>query len=149
MKVSTKGVYAIEAMIDLGCYSIDHVESIKNIAKRRSLSEKYLEQIIGSLRRSGLIESVRGAGGGYRLKKAPLHISVLDILNAVDVDLTPVECLTNINSECNMDCTKCPTRVYWQKMLDEMLKVVCNVTLKDLIDREQALWIRSEPEYYI
>ena len=69
MKISTKGIYAIEAMTDLAIHSGENMESIKNIATRRQLSEKYLEQIVAALRKRKLILSTRGVNGGYKLAK--------------------------------------------------------------------------------
>lgn len=149
MKVSTKGVYAIEAMIDLGYYSREKVESIRNIAKRRNLSEKYLEQIMGKLRRAGLIVSTRGAGGGYRLSKEAEHIFVLDILMAVEGDLAPVECLTADNMVCGMDCGQCTARKMWKEMWNKITEIVKQVTLQELIDEYERQISKKEPEFYI
>lgn len=146
MKISTRGVYGIEAMIDLGYHSKDKVESIKNIAKRRNLSEKYLEQIVGKLRKAGLIISTRGAGGGYQLVKAPKDILVKDILMAVEGDLAPVECLTQ-ESDCGMNCAACAARTMWSGMWNAITQVVDNVTLEQLITEMENNC--QEPEFYI
>ena len=150
MKVSTKGIYAIDAMVDLATHSRDdNVESIKNIAERRNLSEKYLEQIVGALRRSGLITSIRGAGGGYKLAGQPENITVLQILQAVENNLVPVDCLQK-ETDCGIDCNKCACRNFWNGLWMQIEGVVSNVTLR-MIMNEVDLYEKNnmEIEYYI
>ena len=93
MRISTKGIYAIEAMTDLALHTDNGVESIRNIASRRGLSEKYLEQIVGALRRGKLIISIRGAGGGYKLAKPAEYIHIYEILEAVENNMVFLDCL--------------------------------------------------------
>lgn len=150
MKISTKGIYAIEAMIDLAIFSEENVESIKNIAERRNLSEKYLEQIIASLRKSGLIVSTRGAAGGYRLAKAPDQITALEILMATEKHLIPIDCIYSDN-ECEIDCNKCATRGFWRNLWEEMKQVTENVTVAQLVEESKKYQnIKNQViEYYI
>lgn len=148
MKISTKGIYAIETMIDLAIHSVDGVESIKNISKRRNLSEKYLEQIIGMLRKGGMIESKRGAGGGYYLKKTPEEITVREILDLVESNLVPLECIKE-GAECEMDCSKCATRVFWIGLWNGIEDIMQEVTLAKLIAESQRGTKEQEIEYYI
>lgn len=147
MKISTKGIYALEAMTDLAIHSVDSVESIKNIAERRKLSEKYLEQIVGALRRAGLIKSTRGATGGYSLSKSPDQITVLEILEATERNLVPLECLHK-TSDCGINCEKCATRVMWNNMWLEIKGVMEVVTLDDIMKQSQ-LQQEEAIEYYI
>lgn len=148
MKISTKGIYAIEAMLDLGMNSKSEVESLKNIAERRKISDKYLEQIIGVLRKAGLVISIRGAGGGYQLAKPADEITVLEILQSVESNLIPMDCIED-ESECDNNSKTCAMRVFWKKVWDEFLGVTNNVTLKDLIE-ETEKYIKNEAiEYYI
>lgn len=148
MKVSTKGIYAIEAMTDLAIHSVDHVESIKNIAGRRNLSEKYLEQIIGALRRAKLIESTRGATGGYRLAKPADQITVMEILEATEKNLVPVECLTK-DTDCGIDCEKCATRAMWNSLWEQMKLIPTKTTVADIIEESKKYTGTTEIEYYI
>lgn len=148
MKVSTKGIYAIEAMVDLAIYSKDNVESIKNIAERRSLSEKYLEQIIGALRKAGLIMSTRGAGGGYQLAMSEENITVQQILEAVENNLRPIECLYK-ESDCGIECDKCATRVFWNNLWGKIETVTSNVTLAKIVEESKKVNGNMELEYYI
>lgn len=147
MKISTKGRYAIEAMVDLAMHSNDRVESIKNIAERRNLSEKYLEQIVGALRRAGLISSTRGAAGGYSLNKCPEDITVLEILEATERNLVPLDCLHK-TSDCGINCDKCATRQMWNNMWLNIKHVLEGVTLADIMEQSQE--VQNETiEYYI
>lgn len=148
MKVSTKGIYAIEAMVDLAINSKDKVESIKNIAERRNLSEKYLEQIIGALRKAGLIISTRGAGGGYQLATSEDKITVLQILEAVENNLMPIECLYK-ETDCGIECDKCATRVFWNSLWERIESIASSVTLAMLIKKSEEISDHNELEYYI
>lgn len=133
MKISTKGIYALEIIADLAMHSEeDQLESLKKIAGRRQLSEKYLERIVRSLKEAGLILSVRGTYGGYCLNRDPKEIRVKDVLNAVEGELTPVECLTK-ETNCKIDCDRCPTRETWAQIWRHILQVAEEVTLEDIV----------------
>lgn len=148
MKISTKGIYGIEAMLDLAIYSKGGVESLKNIAERRNISEKYLEQIIGALRKSGLVISIRGAGGGYQLAKAPGEITVLEILQSVETTLIPMECLEE-STECGNNAPKCAVRLFWKRVWEEIEGVAENATLKDLMVESEKYINSGTIEYFI
>ena len=92
MKLSTKGRYGLRALIDLALYSENETVSIASISARQNISESYLEQLIAKLRKAGLVTSVRGAGGGYKLAKPASEISVGDILRALEGSLDAVKC---------------------------------------------------------
>ena len=91
MKLSTKGRYGLRALIDLARYSELEPVSISCIAERQNLSERYLEQLMSLLKKAGLVQSIRGAGGGYVLAKDAGEISVGDVLRALEGSLEPVE----------------------------------------------------------
>lgn len=132
MKISTKGIYALEVAVDLSIYaSREKLESIKNIAARRKLSEKYLDRIVGLLKKEGLVESIRGAYGGYYLAREPKDISVLDVLTAAEGDLAPVECLSK-ETDCGIDCDTCPTRNTWNHMWDLLRDSIKETTIEDI-----------------
>ena len=92
MKLSTKGRYGLRALIDLAVYSEESAVSIGSIAARQKISESYLEQLMAKLRKAGLVVSIRGAGGGYRLARPAGEISVGDILRALEGNLEAVAC---------------------------------------------------------
>lgn len=137
MKMSTKGQYALEIVVDLALHSGQgRFESLKNIASRRGLSEKYLERIVRALKQQGIVESVRGAYGGYCLKKQPDELSVREVLTAVEGELTPVYCLTR-ESDCGISCELCPTRDTWGDMWQIITDTVGKITIEDILARER------------
>lgn len=148
MKISTKGIYAIEAMADLAIHSVDGVESIKNIATRRQLSEKYLEQIMASLRKEKFINSTRGANGGYQLAKPAESITIFEILHAVENSMVLLDCLEG-EADCGMDCHSCGTRPVWATMWDKISKVMETVTLADVVKESKTIGTDVPIEYYI
>ena len=97
MKLSTKGRYGLRALIDLAVYCEEEAVSIQSIAKRQNISDRYLEQLMGKLKRAGLVTSVRGAGGGYRLARPSGKISVGDALRALEGNLDAVTCPGNVD----------------------------------------------------
>lgn len=137
MKISTKGRYALRLMLDLAIYNTGEPTSLKDVARRQKISEKYLEQIIAVLNRGGLVKSIRGAQGGYVLKKQPKDIKVGDILRLTEGDLAPVACVGQDPEECDMKST-CVTIFVWNKLAAAISDVVDNITLQDLVDESQA-----------
>ena len=132
MKVSTKGRYALEIAADLAMHSdSEHRESLKNIARRRGLSEKYLERIVKMLSRAGIISSARGVRGGYCLAKDAREITLLEILEASEGELAPVPCLTR-ETDCGIEYGQCPTREVWGEMWEIIKKTAGEVTVADL-----------------
>ncbi len=139
MKLSTKGRYGLRAMVDIAGNGADGAVSISSIAQRQNLSESYLEQLMSLLRRAGIIESVRGAGGGYRLARAPEEISVGDILRALEGDLNPVECsaLLRAGEPCAAEDT-CVTKYVWQRISQSINQTVDEILLSDLLKEGSA-----------
>lgn len=134
MKISTKGRYALRLMLDLAVNSNGQPVSLKDIAKRQQISDKYLEQIISVLNRAGYVRSIRGAQGGYYLKKDPSQYTVGMILRLTEGSLSPVAC---IEEDGEILCDKqssCVTFIVWKKMNDAITEVVDGITLQDLID---------------
>ena len=111
----------------------DRLESLNDIAKRRNLSEKYLERIMKLLKEAGLVKSVRGAYGGYCLTKEPGEISVLEVLRAAEGQLAPVSCLVE-NTECGMECEICSTKSTWGEMWEQILDTAAEVTVADIAE---------------
>ena len=112
MMISTRGRYALKVMIDLAAHSDGRYIPLKEIAERQNCSEKYLESIIAVLSKEGLLEGLRGKGGGYRLTKEPAAYSVGEILRLVEGPLSPVTCL---DTPCDRSDT-CPTLPMWEKL---------------------------------
>lgn len=136
MKISTKGRYGLRIMIDLAVNGSDeNPVSIKDIAEREQLSDKYLEQIINLLGKKELVKSIRGAKGGYLLSRPSNEITVEDILTATEGSLAPVACAEN-NEKCDKYCD-CATSIIWSEIYNAIVSVVRNITLKDLTERTQ------------
>jgi Rrf2 family protein len=133
LKVSTKGRYGLRAIIDLAMNDKDGQISLKSVAQRQGLSENYLEQLFSSLKKSGLVKSVRGAQGGYMLTKPAEMITVGDVLRSLEGTLCPVDCIDlNMNTACDrMD--ECITAPVWIKLRDTINEVVDSITIQDLI----------------
>ena len=131
MKISTKGRYALRVMIDLAINSNANYISLKDIAARQEISNKYLEQIIAMLNKARYLETARGNSGGYRLAKQAKEYRIGDILRATEGDLTPIYCLTE-GGECSRK-EDCKTHSFW-KGLDKVInEYVDSKTLEDLI----------------
>lgn len=133
MKISTKGRYGLRIMTDIALNGNDGCVSIKDIANRENLSEKYLEQIINLLSKQGLVQSVRGAKGGYHLTRDAKDITVEEILLATEGSLAPVACAAD--NECCENYCDCVTSFIWTKIYDAVIDVVHNITLDDLAKR--------------
>ena len=121
MKISTKGRYAMRLMLDLALNNTGAPISLKDVARRQEISDKYLEQIISVLNRAGYVRSVRGAQGGYLLRKAPEEYTVGMILRE-----------------------DCVTLILWKKINDAICSVVDHITLQDLVD-----WQREKNGDYV
>lgn len=151
MKISTKGQYALEALIDLQMHAADGQESLRNVAARRGISEPYLDQIFAALRKAGIVESIRGAQGGYRLAKEPKEITAGEILRCAEGPLYPVKCVDgHIGAEerCAM-FGQCATRGLWARMAEEIDAAVDAVTLADLVNACTKPPASGQPEYCI
>lgn len=135
MKISTKGRYALRLMLDLAIHSDGEYVSIKSIATRQNISEKYLEQIIKMLSKEKFVESSRGAQGGYRLTREPKDYTVGEILRVAEGSLAPVACLDSDENTCE-NCMDCVTLEIWQCILDAVNKVVDSITLQYLVDKQ-------------
>ena len=137
MKISTKGRYALRLMLDLAMNSTGSPVSLKDVAKRQGISDKYLEQIISVLNRAGYVKSVRGAQGGYMLRKEPEEYTVGMILRLTEGSLAPVACIEE-------DEVSCVTLILWKKINDAVSSVVDHTTLQDLVD-----WQREKNGDYV
>ena len=144
MKLSTKGRYGIHAMYDLAQFGSETPQPIKSIAERQNIPEAYLEQLIGQLRRSGLVKSVRGAQGGYLLSRSPAEITVGEVLRTLEGELAVVDCLMEEDA-CHKACS-CPTRVVWKKLRDGVNEIVDGITLQDMLDDYQRMSAEGRTE---
>lgn len=137
VKISTKGRYALRLMLDLAYYGgQDEYISVKTIAQRQDISEKYLEQIISQLNKADYVKSIRGAQGGYRLAKEPREYTVGMILRQIEGNISSVSCLANNPNKCRR-CNNCVTIDVWQQINDAVDQVIDNITLQDLLEKQQ------------
>lgn len=130
MMVSTKGRYALRIMADLAVHQQDGPVSLKDIAQREGIGIKYLEIIVSSLNKGGLLESVRGKNGGYKLNKPPEQYTISSILNLAEGSLAPVACVETDSCE-NAHC--CKTYALWKELDDVIEKYLSSKTLADII----------------
>ena len=135
MKLSTKCRYGARAIMEIARSYKQGPIKRKDIVKNQSISDSYLENILISLKTSGIIITLRGASGGYMLRRSPSEVNLLEIVNALEGSLAPVECLDN-PSICPRTKT-CATRVVWGKLKDAKEEVLRNCTVKELIDNEE------------
>ena len=133
MKISTKGRYALRLMLDLAMNDTGAPISLKDVAKRQNISDKYLEQIISVLNRAGYVKSIRGAQGGYLLRRAPEEYTVGMILRLTEGSLAPVTCVEDGDFPCERQ-ENCVTVILWKKINDAINSVVDSITLQDLVD---------------
>jgi Rrf2 family protein len=132
MKISTKGRYALRLMLDLAENAIDKPVSVKDIAARQEISDKYLEQIISLLNGAGYVRSVRGPQGGYLLRKRPEEYTVGMILRLTEGTLCPVSCVEDDALPCEK-MESCATIRLWRQLNEAISSVVDHVTLADLM----------------
>jgi len=135
MELTTKGRFAVTAMLDLAIQHSRDPVTLAEISQRQKISLSYLEQLFGKMRRRALVNSVRGPGGGYNLARATHQISVADIIVAVDEPIDSTRCGGKEN--CHDD-KKCITHDLWAKLNEHILDYLGAVTLKQLVDDQQA-----------
>ena len=120
MLVSTRGRYALRILVDLAEHRAEAYVTLRELAERQEISEKYLESIVKELVRAGILEGLRGKGGGYRLGREPERISVLEVLERMEGTLAPVACLEPEGKPCAR-AASCRTLPLW-KGLDETVR---------------------------
>ncbi len=135
MKLTTKGRFAVTAMLDLALRHKQAPLTLAGIGARQSISLSYLEQLFGKLRRHALVESVRGPGGGYRLARPTERVSVADIILAVDEPLDATQCGGMEN--CQED-KRCMTHDLWATLNEKLYDYLNSVTLQDLVAEQLA-----------
>jgi Rrf2 family iron-sulfur cluster assembly transcriptional regulator len=135
MRLTTKGRFAVTAMLDLALRHQHGPVTLAGIGQRQSISLSYLEQLFGKLRRHALVESVRGPGGGYCLARASDKVSVADIILAVDEPLDATLCGGLEN--CQED-KRCMTHDLWTALNEKLYEYLNSVTLQDLVDQQRA-----------
>lgn len=149
MKLSTKGRYGVKAMLDLALHNSEGQIALKNIAERQEISENYLEQLFATLRKAGLVNSIRGSQGGYILSNTPENITVGSILRALEGSLAPVECVLENDPACCNRADRCVTKNLWTKIRDSVNQVVDSITLQDLVEDYKKANDKADIAYFI
>ena len=136
LKLGTKGRYAVMAMVDLAMYDSKKPVTLKKISERQEISLRYLEQLFLKLRRSGLVNSVRGPGGGYKLAIDPRGIHISDIISAVDEPVKVTRCETKGLLSCMSKNSRCLTHDLWDQLGHQIMLYLSSVTLADVCNRD-------------
>ena len=135
MKLSTKGRYAVMALVDLASQSDGRPVALADIAERQEISLSYLEQLFAKLRRGGLVRSVRGPGGGYRLSRTAAEIRVADIIVAVDEPMTATRCKAGSPKGCTGTSSRCVTHDLWEELGRQIQVFLSSVSLADVVEK--------------
>lgn len=134
MKLSTKGRYAVMAMVDLAAQSAGKPIALSDIAERQEISLSYLEQLFAKLRRGGLVKSVRGPGGGYLPARQPGAIRIADIILAVDEPIRATRCTPGQPFGCRSNKSRCATHDLWEELGNQIYLYLSSVTLADVVE---------------
>lgn len=147
MKLSVRGEYALRALLVLGRLRTGAVVSIQAMAAEQHLPRKFLEQILNDLRRAGIVESRRGAAGGYRLSRSANDISLAEVIRRVDGALAPVSCVSErFYEKCTCpDETRCPLRSIMKEVRDSVAVQMERTSVADLVARERLLQTSPMP----
>ena len=135
MKLSTKGRYAVMAMVDLAIYSNNKPISLADIADRQEISLSYLEQLFAKLRRGGLVRSVRGPGGGYLLAHSGQETRISDIILAVDEPIRAIRCTPGQPFGCRINESRCTTHDLWEELGNQIYLYLSSVTVADVVSK--------------
>ncbi|TMG94215.1 MAG: Fe-S cluster assembly transcriptional regulator IscR [Betaproteobacteria bacterium] len=134
MRLTTKGRFAVTAMIDVAMHATDAPVTLAGVSERQKISLSYLEQLFGKLRRHGLVASVRGPGGGYRLARSAGAISVADVILAVDEPIDATKCGGKENC---LDDRRCMTHELWAGLNTHIFGYLRSVTLEELVRQQE------------
>ncbi len=130
MRLSTKGQYAVRAVVSLACHADGKPVTLKNISDEEGISLSYLEQLFVKLRKGKIVRSVRGPGGGYVLAKPPARISVGEVISVVEEPMNPVACLDE-GSGCDR-ATRCSTQKVWKCLAEKIAEFLNSVSIEHL-----------------
>ncbi len=143
MRLTTKGRYAVTAMLDLALNSHNSPVNLADISFRQAISLSYLEQLFSKLRKESLVKSIRGPGGGYQLNRAPDDISVADIINAVNESMDVSRCHGRANCR---DGNKCLTHNLWMDLSERINSFLGDITIGELIKQNTNEAQNEQPE---
>lgn len=145
MKLTTKGRYAVTALLDLALHARKGPVSLADISERQEISISYLEQLFAKLRKNGLVKSVRGPGGGYRLSREADAIFVAEVIDAVDESIDVTRC------EGRGDCQngeRCLTHDLWMDLSNQIHSFLSGISLQSLVDRSEIRKVAERQDNY-
>lgn len=145
MKFSTRDRYALRLMVELANCGPDEPLSLKSVSDSQQISQKYLEQIVTPLARAGLVASIRGSQGGYRLTRPAPQITAGDILRAIEGDLVPIPCLSSQAEACPRR-SQCHTIGFWDGLRQVIDRYVDGITLEELRTMTADDFLPADPE---
>jgi Rrf2 family iron-sulfur cluster assembly transcriptional regulator len=134
MRLSTRGRYAVMAMVDLAKHSAGKPVALAEIAESQEISLSYLEQLFARLRKGGLVKSVRGPGGGYMLTHAPEQTRVADVILAVDEPIRATRCMPGMPAGCLSNKTRCLTHDLWEELGHQIHMYLSSVSIADICE---------------
>ncbi|MEO5703243.1 MAG: Fe-S cluster assembly transcriptional regulator IscR [Gammaproteobacteria bacterium] len=135
MRLTTKGRYAVTAMLDLALHHTQNPVALADIAQRQGISLSYLEQLFARLRKQGLVDSARGPGGGYRLGRVTAEISIADVIRAVDEKVDATRCGGKMNCQGE---ERCLTHDLWSDLNDQIHEFLNSITLAKLVEKRDV-----------
>jgi Rrf2 family iron-sulfur cluster assembly transcriptional regulator len=144
MRLTTKGRYAVTAMLDLAIHADKGPVSLADISKRQEISLSYLEQLFSKLRKSELVSSVRGPGGGYRLSRSQDSIFVAQIIDAVNESIDATNC--NGQGNCNQG-EICLTHHLWEDLSDQIHRFLSGISLENLVTRKDVQSVNRRQQF--
>lgn len=133
MKLSTKGRYAVTALSDIALHGGGGLVTLGEISARQDVSLAYLEQLFSRLRRAGLVDSVRGPGGGYRLARPAEAIRIIDVMDAVDETVSALRCEDGVEQGCGGSRAKCLTHNLWERLSSHVHVFLSQTTIADVV----------------
>ena len=146
MKLTTKGRYAVTAMLDLALHQGQEPINLSEISSRQGISLSYLEQLFSRLRKGGLVSSSRGPGGGYSLGRASTDISVSDVISAVDETVDATRCHGKKN--CHGE-DRCLTHDLWEELSQQITGFLSNISLASLVERGSVKQVSERQEHVL
>ena len=143
MRLTTKGRYAVTAMLDLALHATQSPVPLADISQRQGISLSYLEQLFARLRKRGLVDSARGPGGGYRLSRDAHDIAVVDVITAIDENVNVTRC--GGKGDCQ-NGEPCLTHELWQDLSNQIYSFLSNITLGQLVERRHTQAVASRQD---
>ena len=143
MRLTTKGRYAVTAMLDLAIHAMDRPVPLADISQRQGISLSYLEQLFARLRRQGLVKSARGPGGGYRLNRVPDDITIVEVLNAIDEKIDATRCGGEGNCQ---EGHACLTHDLWCDLSKQISDFLSGISLGELVERKSVKEITARQD---